>query len=73
MLCIKILSNEAKELAEKALQSNKKTEDLEWLKEEISHVDKMARKIGKLIQVLQVELQAPPRITLLEEAVASGK
>jgi len=50
---------------------NKGTLDLESLREEIVHVDEVAKRAGTQIEALKVELQAPSRINVLEEAYVS--
>lgn len=42
--------------------------DLFSIQEEIANADEVARTIGKEVEALTVELQAPPRIRLLEKA-----
>jgi capsular exopolysaccharide synthesis family protein len=54
---------------EKENQSlNKRTLNLESLQEDLSQVQEVARRIGAQMETLKVELQAPSRVQLLEEA-----
>jgi hypothetical protein len=46
----------------------KSTVELEWLREEIAHLEAMAVKVGQQVQLLQVEAQAPPRVRLIHPA-----
>jgi capsular exopolysaccharide synthesis family protein len=44
--------------------------EVEWLRDEISLADDLAKKMAAQRQLLQVEMQAPERFNMLEEAVA---
>jgi len=52
---------------------HKEVVDLEWLQAEIRQLDAVAQQISKQVQLLQIEIQAPPRVTILERAQAPGK
>jgi succinoglycan biosynthesis transport protein ExoP len=41
--------------------------DLEWLQDEIAQLDTVNKEFSRQMQVLQVEIQAPPRVTELED------
>lgn len=48
---------------------NKTRIDVEWLRDEISLADDLAKRMAAQRQILQVEMQAPERFNLLEEAI----
>jgi capsular exopolysaccharide synthesis family protein len=66
---LETLGNEIKDRTEKNHLATKKTADLEWLKDEISQEEDIVRKVGAQVHNLQVELQAPPRVTALEDPI----
>jgi succinoglycan biosynthesis transport protein ExoP len=68
----KALAEEIKTLEADTRTINKGSIDLESLREEVSQAEDVAKKAGTQIEALKVELQAPPRVTLLEEATTSG-
>ncbi len=68
----KQLSKEVKDRVEKNQGLRKKAVDLSWLQEEIAQVEEMARQLGRRVQNLEVEIQAPSRIRLLEETVVEA-
>jgi len=43
--------------------------DLEDLKEDIAQMQDVARKVGAEVEALNIELEAPPRVRVIEEAV----
>jgi capsular exopolysaccharide synthesis family protein len=45
------------------------TVNLEWLQDEIGQVDKVSKEVGRQKQVLEVEIDAEDRVTLLEEEI----
>ncbi|MCI0682571.1 MAG: polysaccharide biosynthesis tyrosine autokinase [Gemmataceae bacterium] len=49
---------------------NKSRIDMEWLRDEIGLHDDLAKRMAGQRQLLQIEMQAPERFNLLEEAVA---
>jgi capsular exopolysaccharide synthesis family protein len=56
----------------KAIQGlNKRNVDVEWLRDEISLADDLAKKMGTQIQILTVEQMAPDRIQVLEQAICT--
>lgn len=67
----KILAEEVKRRGQDLYALTKGTVDLEWLREEIAQAEDVHKKVGSELQALQVELQAPQRVTLLEEVVVS--
>jgi hypothetical protein len=46
--------------------------DLEQHKDEIAQMEETARKIGAEVEALNIEIQAPPRIRLIDDAVPAG-
>lgn len=46
--------------------------EIETLGEDIAQTEEVAKRIGNQLETLKVELQAPSRVSLLEEAVVSG-
>jgi hypothetical protein len=67
---IEILDEDEKRLDEGDRRSNAGFLNLESLKTEIAQVEAVARRIGAEIQTMEVELRAPPRVTLVEHATA---
>ena len=47
---------------------NRQTIDLHWMKDEITQGEETARKIGKEVEALNVELRAPQRVRVIERA-----
>jgi succinoglycan biosynthesis transport protein ExoP len=66
-----LLAKEVKDRTQEVNLLFKGSVDLEWLRDEIAQADEVGKALGKQIQALQVEMEAPPRITLLEDAVVS--
>ncbi|WP_406695893.1 polysaccharide biosynthesis tyrosine autokinase [Singulisphaera sp. Ch08] len=62
------LEDDVKRLAERSRSITQNSVDLFSIQEEIANADEVARTIGKEVEALTVELQAPPRIRLLEKA-----
>jgi capsular exopolysaccharide synthesis family protein len=62
------LADDVKRLSERNVKLTRDTVDLFSIQEEISHADSVAQTIGSEVEALNVELQAPPRIRLLENA-----
>lgn len=56
---------------------NRQTIDLQWMKDEITQGEDTARRIGKEVEALNVELKAPQRVRVIEKAehprIESGK
>jgi polysaccharide biosynthesis transport protein len=65
---IAVVGDEAKRLEEGTRTLNRRTLDLEASQDEIAQADGAAKRIGNEVEALSVELQAPPRIRLLEKA-----
>jgi capsular exopolysaccharide synthesis family protein len=51
---------------------NKGSIDLESVREDLSQIEDMSKKVTGQVEALKVEAQAPSRISLLEEAVVSN-
>ncbi|MCI0379611.1 MAG: polysaccharide biosynthesis tyrosine autokinase [Gemmataceae bacterium] len=49
---------------------NKQAVSLEWLEEEIQHTSEVHKKVGAQKEALQVEIDAPSRVSILEDAYA---
>ncbi|WP_254053947.1 polysaccharide biosynthesis tyrosine autokinase [Singulisphaera sp. GP187] len=62
------LQDDVKRLTERSRSIGQNSVDLFSIQEEIANADEIARLIGKEVEALTVELQAPPRIRLLEKA-----
>ena len=62
------LEKEADELQAKLKEVNENTLDLEEEKEHISLLDYSAKKVGIEKEAMQVEREAPPRITIIDKA-----
>jgi hypothetical protein len=63
--------NEERKNACKAIKSfTRDAINLDWLRDEIREVDDVQHEVRRQLQVLNIEIQAPPRVNLLEEAVA---
>jgi hypothetical protein len=67
------LQNDVKELRQKITDLNVGTIDLEAEKDEYELQRAAAAAIGKELEALKVELEAPPRIKLMDEASAPEK
>lgn len=67
----KRLKEEVEGLQKEAYTINKGTQDLESVKEEIAQAEDIAKRINGQMDALRVELQAPSRVSLLEDATAS--
>ncbi|AGA29602.1 exopolysaccharide transport family protein [Singulisphaera acidiphila] len=63
-----VLASDVKRLSERSLSITQNSVDLFSVQEEIANADEIARTIGKEVEALTVELQAPARIRLLEKA-----
>jgi hypothetical protein len=66
-----MLNAERKTRLQAVQQRDKSTEalpDLDWLRDEIRRLHEVTEKIGRQIHSLEVEIQAPQRIAILEEA-----
>jgi capsular exopolysaccharide synthesis family protein len=68
----KALDDEIKRIEKDAHLVNKDTSDMRFLEEEINQINIRAQKIGDRMEALRVELQAPSRVKLLEEASVAG-
>jgi capsular exopolysaccharide synthesis family protein len=49
--------------------AGKKANDMEWLKDEIASKEDQVKKVGTQIQDLEVEIQAPRRVNVMDETV----
>jgi hypothetical protein len=65
------LQHEIKVKNEQSQDFGKKTNSLEWLRDEIAQVDEMTKRIGGQMATLEIEIQAPSRVKVLDEAVVS--
>ncbi len=63
-----VLGKEVEQRAREVQGLSKGTTDLQWLRDEIAQVEELTRRIGREKQALEVEVDAPPRIRLLQEA-----
>jgi polysaccharide biosynthesis transport protein len=63
------LTKDVKRLEEEARVLNKGSLDIESYKTDIVQAEEVARKVGEEVEKLTVELQAAPRVNVLEEAV----
>src|SRR5208283_2691892 len=66
------LQGEVKQLEEQADSLNVGSLDVEWLRRDVAHLEGVTKRIGEQTEALKVELDAPARIKVLEEAVASA-
>lgn len=64
----KSLAKEASRLTEETRTLNKGSLDIESYKYEIANAEETVKKIASELEVLSVELRAPPRVTELEKA-----
>lgn len=62
------LQDDVKRLSGRSQSITQNSVDLFSIQDEISNADEVAHVIGKEVEALTVELQAPPRIRLLEKA-----
>ncbi len=67
----KLLSEEYRKRVQEIQEIGKGTVGLEGMKDEITTAEELARKVGAQAHALQIELEAPSRISLLEEATAT--
>jgi hypothetical protein len=65
----RILRDEEKELLAQANQMDRTDGQLSQLRTEVEQVENVARRVMAQVEALTVEIQAPPRVTLLEQAV----
>ncbi len=68
----KVLAEEIQRRLQDIDQFKTRTIDLVWLNDEIAQIDDVAKKVGSQVQALQVEIQAPSRVELLEKAIMSS-
>jgi capsular exopolysaccharide synthesis family protein len=66
-----LLSKEVGERDEELRSFKKQTVDVEWLNDEITQAKEMADAVGKQRQALEVEIDAPQRVRLLEDAIVT--
>ena len=66
------LSDDVKRLSEQRRSISQTSVDLFSIQEEIANADAISKTIGTEVETLNVELQAPPRIRLLEKADAAA-
>jgi uncharacterized protein involved in exopolysaccharide biosynthesis len=64
----KVLKEEEARLLMERRASNRATVDLSSIRQEIAAAEATAERIGAEVEVLNVELQAPPRVQLIEQA-----
>jgi hypothetical protein len=64
----KALNEDVDRRAQEVFASQANKVDVRWLEEEITQVEQVARRAAAQLQILQVELDAPARVTLLEPA-----
>src|SRR5262249_7783873 len=67
----KILTGEVQKLETEAGSINRGTLDLESVKEDVNQAEEVAKRVAGQVEALKVELQAPSRVSLLEDAVVS--
>jgi succinoglycan biosynthesis transport protein ExoP len=67
----RVLSAEVARLNESASSFGRDSMDLEMIKDEIAQSEEAARKVGSEMEALSVELEAPPRIRLVQPASVS--
>jgi hypothetical protein len=65
-----VLSREVDERTEKLKRSKRKGIDLQYLRDEISRDEEVVRSLGRQRQRLEVEMWAPRRVRLIQEAAA---
>jgi polysaccharide biosynthesis transport protein len=69
----KKLRAEVEALEKEADKVGTSSTELEMLRTEIQREDKVANRVGDELQVLQIELRSPPRVTLNQEAAIQKK
>ncbi len=67
----KILTGEVQKFEHEATATNKGALNLEEIKEEVTQAEGMAKRVAEQVEALKMELQAPSRVSLLEDAVVS--
>src|SRR5207302_6393529 len=65
----RMLGKEVKDRGQDLHSLRKGTIDLEWLRDEIAQIEEVTKAIGRQKQALEVEIEAPQRVKLLEEAI----
>jgi polysaccharide biosynthesis transport protein len=65
------LKGDVARLAEQSRSVTQAAVDLSSVQEEIAHAEDVAQRIGAELEILNVELKAPPRVRLMEEAEIS--
>jgi hypothetical protein len=68
-----VLTGEWRSAVDGVQVQKRDTVDLDWLKDEINQLDEVQKKVIRQMTDLQVELQAPPRVTILQDAEAPAK
>lgn len=66
------LDNEVKAMEQVTKKQGGDTMDLETIRDDIAQTEEVAKKVGAQIEALKVELQAPSRVKILEEAFVSS-
>jgi capsular exopolysaccharide synthesis family protein len=66
----RLAADDVKVLSEETGSINRGSMDLESIRDEIAHAETAEKKIGDELEVLNVELHAPPRVKLFEAADA---
>ncbi len=66
----KVLDEELERLAEDRNEANRRELELRDVKEDIAQMQEAYRKISAEVEALSIELDAPPRIRLIDEASA---
>src|SRR5262249_19617974 len=64
-----VLKQEEHRLLNEARLPRRTTVDLSSIRQEIELAEATARRIGAEVEALNVELQAPPRVRMLEQAI----
>src|SRR5204862_1050734 len=67
----KVLTDVIERLRQEGLAMNKSSLNLGSLQDEIPRAENLVKTVATEIDALNVELQAPPRVTLLESAAIS--
>jgi capsular exopolysaccharide synthesis family protein len=62
------LADDVRRLSDRSVKLTRDSVDLFSIQEEITNADSVAKTIGAEVEALNLELQAPPRIRLLENA-----
>ncbi len=62
------MADEVKRISARSVSLSRNSVDLFSIQEEIASADEVAKSIGVEVEALKLELQAPPRIRLLEKA-----